>query len=138
MIAYLDTSVLLRWFLREPGYLTDFSDYKQFYSSAFTRVESRRTLHRLFLLESFSEDQYVARMSELSRFLECLFLIDLGKSILRRAEEPFPFAIGSLDAIHLSSALFVRDRAPLVFLTHDTQLAKNAAALDLRVVGVDF
>jgi hypothetical protein len=59
-------------------------------------------------------------------------------SILRRAGDPYPVAIKSLDAIHLATALVWRDRrAPdLVFATHDRQLGRAAAPLGFEVFGL--
>ena len=58
--------------------------------------------------------------------------------VLRRAGEAYPLTIKSLDAIHLASALLVRDReaSDLVFATHDQQLGRLAAVMDLPVIGL--
>ena len=59
-------------------------------------------------------------------------------SILRRAGEPYPVALKTLDAVHLATALMWRDRrAPdLVFATHDRQLGRAALALGFDVLGL--
>ena len=59
-------------------------------------------------------------------------------SILRRAGEPYPVALKTLDAVHLATALMWRDRrAPdLVFATHDRRLGRAAAALGFAVIGL--
>ena len=59
-------------------------------------------------------------------------------SILRRAGEPYPVELKTLDTVRLATALMWRDRhAPdLVFATHDRQLGRAAAALGLEVVGL--
>jgi hypothetical protein len=48
-----------------------------------------------------------------------------------------PTAVKTLDAIHLASALLVRERrAPsLVFVTHDPQRARAARALGFECLG---
>ena len=68
-------------------------------------------------------------------------LREIQPSILARAADPFPTFIGSLDAIHLATALAFRHtqpegERPLLFATHDRQLAKAAAALHFDVIGV--
>jgi hypothetical protein len=57
--------------------------------------------------------------------------------VLRRASEPFPTPLGTLDAIHLSTALAWRDarNTDLTMATHDTALATAARAVGLQVVG---
>ena len=59
-------------------------------------------------------------------------------SILRRAGEPYPVELKTLDTVHLATALMWRDRrAPgLVFATHDRQLGRAAAALGFEVIGL--
>ncbi len=59
-------------------------------------------------------------------------------SVLRRAGEPYPLALKSLDAIHLASALVLRDRRDpdLVFATHDRQLGRAAATMGFDVIGL--
>ena len=57
--------------------------------------------------------------------------------MLRRASEPFPTPVGTLDAIHLATALQVRDSQGLqvVVATHDHQLTRAARAVGLDVLG---
>jgi hypothetical protein len=68
--------------------------------------------------------------------LEEFDLIEIGPSILQRAAEPFPTVLGSLDAIHLASALLVKDEfEDLPLATHDRELAIAARAVGFRVYG---
>jgi PIN domain len=137
VIAYIDSSVLLRKLLNEPGQLNDISPYEKIYSSVIIRIECKRVLHRLALQEKLDDEQYSFLLGQLTLFLNRIFLIDFGRPIQRRAEEPFFFPIGSLDAIHLSSALAIRTEAKTAFLTHDIQLAKNARGMEFQVVGTE-
>jgi hypothetical protein len=58
-------------------------------------------------------------------------------SVLARAADPFPTDLGSLDAIHLATALELRHEFPtLTFATHDRQLAIAALAMGFEVLGV--
>jgi predicted nucleic acid-binding protein len=64
-------------------------------------------------------------------------IIPLTERILVRAGESFPTNIGTLDAIHLATALHLRDTTGLDrFLTHDAQLATAASASGFTVEGV--
>jgi len=58
--------------------------------------------------------------------------------VLERAAQPMPTELGTLDAIHLATALLWREmtRVNLVMATHDGALALGAQAHGLPVVGV--
>ena len=63
-------------------------------------------------------------------------LVPVTTGVLERAAQPFPTLIGSLDAIHLASALAVADQYDgLIFLTHDRGLALAARAMGFEVEG---
>ena len=56
---------------------------------------------------------------------------------MSRAGEPYPTTVGTLDAIHLATALAVQDGTALDrFLTHDRRLALAAAGTGFAVEGV--
>jgi hypothetical protein len=62
----------------------------------------------------------------------------LNRVVLRRASEPFPTQIRTLDAIHIASALLVQTRKrTLYFATHDADMATAALAMGLRVIGAE-
>ena len=61
MIAYIDTSALLRIVLREPGALDDLWSYDALVSSELLAVESARTIDRLRLQGSLTSDEAAAR-----------------------------------------------------------------------------
>jgi len=57
--------------------------------------------------------------------------------VLHRAALPMATPTGTLDAIHIATALMLRERSDddIVFATHDAQQATAAGALGFRVVG---
>ncbi|PWB76689.1 MAG: hypothetical protein C3F15_04755 [Holophagae bacterium] len=63
--------------------------------------------------------------------------MELTRPVLARASQPMPTSLGTLDAIHLATALMWAEQAgsPLVMATHDRLLATAARASGLRVVG---
>ena len=68
--------------------------------------------------------------------LDAIEVVPLAPEVLERAGDPFPTSIGTLDAIHLASALAIRDEVPdLVFATHDAELALAASAMGFDVRG---
>ena len=138
MIAYVDSSVLLRVVLGQPDRLTEWEQIERGVTSALTRVECLRTLDRQRVEEALGEAQYAERRGLLLGFLERLDRVALSSTILIRAAEPFPTPLGALDALHLATALTWRSgRTPdLVMATHDRQLARAAQAAGFVVVGV--
>lgn len=69
---------------------------------------------------------------------EAFNLIALDSTVLGRAAEPFPTTLGSLDAIHLASAVLAKQEfEDLVLATHDGELAIAARSVGLTVHGVE-
>lgn len=61
-----------------------------------------------------------------------LLLVPVSEAVLRRAREPFAEPLRTLDAVHLASALSVRDGVG-VFLAYDRRLLAAATAEGLEV-----
>lgn len=138
MTVYLDTSVILSRFLGQANALSAWGEWRRAYTSEITRVEFLRTVDRLRLGGQVDDDERVALHQHFRVLWEATHRIALSPAVLDRASEPFPTVVGTLDALHLSSALAVQG-APerdITFLTHDEQLARAVAAIGLSVVGV--
>lgn len=138
MIAYLDTSALLRIVLREPGALDDLRSYDALVSSELIAVESARTIDRLRAQGSLTTEEAAARVRAVNDWLEAIDLVLLRPPVLSRASEPMPMPLGTLDALHLATALIWRDRmGPLpMMVTHDTALGLAAQAFGFDVRGI--
>jgi predicted nucleic acid-binding protein len=137
MTAYVDTSALLRIVLREPEALDELRSYDGLVSSELIAVESARTIDRLRLHGSLSADEAAVRVRLISEWLEAIDLVLLRPPILSRASEPMPMPLGTLDAVHLATALVWRDRmGPLpAMATHNTALGSAARAFGFEVLG---
>ena len=137
MIAYLDTSALLRLVLREPGALEELLKCEALVSSELLGVEALRTLDRLRLQGALSAEEVVSRRAAVEEWLEGVDLVLLRRPVLARACEPFPTPLGTLDALHLATALVWRDRMrrPLTVATHDRGLALAARSFGFGVLG---
>lgn len=137
MTAYIDTSALLRLILREPHALDELRSCDRLVASELVAVEGRRTLDRLRIAGSLTAGEAAARGAVLGEWLEAVDLILLRTPVLARASEPLPVALGTLDALHLASALAWRDRMdePLVMATHDAALGAAARAFGFAVLG---
>jgi predicted nucleic acid-binding protein len=136
--VYLDTSALLRLVLGEPGALEDLRRADALVSSELLVVESHRTIDRLRVKGSLSTEDAVERRQLVGEWLEAVDLVLLRGPILARASEPMPVALGSLDALHLATALVWRDRLnqPLVLATHDDLLGLAARTFGFDVRGI--
>ena len=137
MIAYIDTSALLRLVLREPGALDELRSGDRLVSSELIVVESLRTIDRLRLQGALSADEAASRRQHTTEWLEAVDLVLLQQPILARASEPFPTPLGTLDALHLATALVWRDRMreSLTLATHDKDLALAARSFGIDVLG---
>lgn len=137
MIAYIDTSALLRIVLREPGALDDLRGYEGLVSSELIAVESARTIDRLRIQGSLTTAEAAERVGAVTEWLEAIDLVLLRPPVLSRASEPMPVSLGTLDAIHLATALIWRDRmGPLPqMVTHDTTLGAAARTFGFDVRG---
>ena len=138
MIAYIDTSALLRVVLREPGALDDLRSYDGLVSSELIAVESARTIDRLRLQGSLTTDEAAIRVRAISDWLEAIDLVLLRPSVLSRASEPMAMPLGTLDAVHLATALIWRDRmgALPTMATHDAALGLAARTFGFDVRGI--
>lgn len=137
MIAYLDSSAVLRIILGQTNALKEWRAITRGVASALVEVECLRTLDRLRLAEGMEDTEVAKRREAVFRFMEALEVVEITRPVLARAAQPLPTALGTLDAIHLATALLWKDRqgAPLVMATHDDALATASRSSGLRVVG---
>jgi predicted nucleic acid-binding protein len=134
--AYIDSSVLLRIILGEPEPLTSWGSIDLAVSSELVRLECLRTIDRARIQLQLTDAAVSRQRADLLEALDSISLIPLTTPVLERAAEPFPTLIGSLDALHLASALLVRGQyEDLLFATHDHALGVAARAMGLRVDG---
>jgi predicted nucleic acid-binding protein len=136
MTVYLDTSVILRILFREGNPVSVWKKWDKAYSSALWRVEALRTTDRLRLTQEITDIEVAALVREIQVIDDTLAICAIDEKILQRAGETFPTVVGTLDAIHLASALRIREFDALdALLTHDLQLATAARSLGFTVIG---
>jgi predicted nucleic acid-binding protein len=138
VIAYVDSSVLLRLLLGHADRLVQWSAVQVAVASALVEVECLRTLDRLRMEHPSAAADLVERRAALFEILASFELLEVSRPVLQRAAMPLPTPLGTLDAIHLASATLwahVR-REELVMLTHDRALAAAARATGLKALGV--
>lgn len=140
MNAYLDASVILRVLFGEPGQLDQWAAITAPCTSALTRVECARTLDRIRIQGLASPDAAAHRLPILERIFEGIEVVDLSPLILMRASLPLPAPLGTLDSLHLATALAWREQHAdqgLVFATHDRALGRAATMMGLAVSGTE-
>lgn len=137
MIAYVDASVLLRVVLGQQNALPEWRQIDQGVSSALVATESLRTLDRVRQCVGLSDIEIARRRSTIFALIDSLELIEVDAMVLDRAAQPMPTELGTLDAIHLASALLWKEATGLdaVMATHDRALGMAALAHGLKVVG---
>jgi len=125
-IIYLDTSALGRVLLGEPdapAVLRDIGAFEQRVSSRLMRVELRRLALRQ------------GRLADADRLLAGIALIPVDEDLLAAAETVPPTTVGTLDAIHLATALRLSHSGRLdAVMTYDSRLADGAQRHDLPVL----
>lgn len=138
MIAYIDASIVLRLTLGQPDALPEWRQVDRGVASALVMTECLRTLDRLRLRAGFSDSEVATRRATILALIASLELVEVDSVVLDRAAQPMPTELGTLDAIHLATALLWKDqtRTDLIMATHDAALALGAQAHGLRVVGI--
>ena len=131
--------MLLRIILGQRGRLKEWKSVRDGVASALAEVECLRTLDRLRLRNAIDDDDLSVRREAVYRLLEEIEIVEPTRPVLTRASLHLPIPIGTLDAIHLATAMLWRESssADLVFATHDTALGIAARSSGFRVVGLD-
>jgi len=138
VIAYVDSSVVSRVVMRQPNRLVELETCTQRLTSLLTQLECLRAMDKARLDEGLDQDEILARRLVLFQQLRRMSKIAVARSVLDRAGSSFPLPVKTLDAIHLATALQLRERRyhELVFATHDRQQGRAAAALGFEVIGL--
>ncbi len=140
--VYVDASVLLRIVLDEPNALPDWDGLEDPVTSVLAEVEALRTIDRAARKAThprrkpLTEDLANVARVRLHEVLEMFGRIELEPAMLAQAGR-LAGPLGTLDALHLATALTWQDRAGITatMATHDPELASAAARHGLRVIG---
>jgi predicted nucleic acid-binding protein len=109
MIAYVDASVLLRVALGQPDQLAEWHQIDQGIASALVLTESLRTLDRVRLRAKLSDIEIAKRRGTILSLIGSIELVEVDAVVLERAAQPMPTELGTLDAIHLATALLWKE-----------------------------
>ena len=136
-MTYVDTSVWLRVLLGDPDRLERWAELEDPVVNELVMVEGLRTLDRLRLTGQVTDSQAAAQHGAFRALLARVPVAELSPAVFKRASEAFPVVVGTLDALHLATALALRDEAgaSMRLATHDAQLARAGRAMGLEVLG---
>jgi hypothetical protein len=128
-VIYLDTSVALAHLLAEDRQPPDELWTEDLWSSRLLEYELWNRIHARDLARTHAD---FARL-----LLARVSLLALDRSVLTRALQPFPMPTRTLDAIHLTSASYLRERgAEVRVATYDARMAESAEGIGLGLYEV--
>lgn len=136
MNCYFDSSAVLSSLLDQSPNFKDWKKVERGFSSAVILIECNRVLDRYRLLNEIDDIELVELKTCLKRFTSSITIFHISPEIVQRASESFPTIVGSLDSIHLSTALEIRENIvkDLIFVSDDKQQTICALALNLETV----
>lgn len=136
MICYIDSSAVLRIILNTKGSFGGFNRYSKIGSSELLLIECNRVLDR-YRMENILNDEQIAIVKEnLKNFTDGMYIIEMTEAVKSRASGAFPSIIGTLDAIHLATAILWQEgNQQLTVISHDRQMNICARALGFIICG---
>lgn len=140
MILYLDTSALVKLYVREPGSTalrSHASKAEALATSVVAYAEARAAFGRLKQSGTSSEGRHQQRLERFGLDWEALLRVELIPEVLRSAGDLAEiYSLRGFDSIHLASALWLKARVsvPVDFAVFDRRLGVAAARAGLAVV----
>ncbi|MBU0936693.1 MAG: PIN domain-containing protein [Spirochaetes bacterium] len=129
MVAYLDSSVVLRYILLGDTALHHAMAFPRLVSSELLEIECRRTINRCRLQNELGDDTLVQALDRLDQLLQMVDLIELDGPIKQRAMASFPVVVKTLDALHLATAqALAAEEAPAGLQVFSYDKAMNLCA----------
>lgn len=142
MTLYAETSAVLRWLFYEDGgevVRSRLAVAAKVVSSRLTLIEIRRVVRRAERDGRLTAAQAADVLAVFAQAASTWAIVELCDEIARRAEEAFPKEpVRTLDALHLASALFLRQSFPdLAVLSADERVVTNAALLGFQTEPIE-
>lgn len=135
MKCYVDSSVILRFLLTKDPSFKRTVQFEKVGSSELLMIECSRVIERYRLENLITDEQMGEVKQKLDEIVEGMYIIELTSAIKKRAAGPFSTVIGSLDAIHLATAIlwdeYDEDQG-LVLFTFDRQMRTCALAMSIQ------
>jgi predicted nucleic acid-binding protein len=102
--VYLDTSVVLAFYLEDNDVLSRVPRDSTIGSSRLMWIEFARVLERALRANQLGPEEAVGIRRAFDEMGRTIDRLRLSEEVLRRAEGSFPLLVRSLDALHLASA----------------------------------
>ena len=140
MILYLDTSALVKLYVREAGSTAlrrHAAKAGALATSVVAYAETRAAFVRLKQSGVSSDARHRQRVQQLERDWEALLRVELAPDVLRSTGDLAEiFGLRGFDSIHLASALWLKARVSesVDFAVFDQRLAAAASKAGLTVV----
>lgn len=136
--AYIDTSVLVKRYVREPGTAEAIrlTSHHRVVISAYGLLELAAALHAKHRSGGLSSTGLRTALARAAQERPWWTLVEVTASVLGRAEDVLrQSAARSADALHIASSLVFQESlgAPIPFLTADAKQRTGAEALGLHV-----
>ena len=133
MVAYLDSSVLLRHILLGEEPIRHALEFPRVVSSELIEIECRRVLHRCRLAGELTDEALTVARERLDEVLAGIDLLEMSRQIKQRAMDPFPVNVRTLDALHVATALMVgEDAGGVALFSHDEGMNRCARSLGIN------
>jgi predicted nucleic acid-binding protein len=138
LTVYAETSAVLRWLFNEPQgeeILETLRASPKVVCSRLTLIESHRAIRRAVTLEDLVETDAAEVRATLAQAAGRWAVLEISFDVASRAEQAFPTEpVRTLDAVHLASALLLRQAIPdLVVVSTDTRIRGNASQLGFEI-----
>lgn len=134
MTVYAETSAVLRWLFAEAdgeAVREALETASKVVTSRLTSIETRRVVQRSEREGRVTAAQAADLRAIFAQAASTWAVLEISDEVARRAEAGFPVEpVRTLDAIHLASALLLREALPaLAIVTADERVRANAHAL---------
>ena len=140
MILYVDTSALVKLYVREPGSTAlraHAAKAGALATSVVAYAEIRAAFARLKRSGGSTDAMHQQRLRQLGQDWEALLRVELAADVLRSAGDLAEiYGLRGFDSIHLASALWLKARVsePVDFAVFDQRLGAAASKAGLSVV----
>jgi predicted nucleic acid-binding protein len=136
--VYAESSAILSWLLREPtgpAVRDRLEEAAEVVTSRLTLIECERNVRRAEREGRITRQAAASAMRVLEGAASRWIIMDLVGDVPGRAAQEFPREpVGTLDALHIASALvFDRHLGKVFMLSQDDRIRTNAVALGMSL-----
>lgn len=103
MTVYLDSTVVMRHLLGIGESWAGWGKWDRAYASALMRTECCRAANRLRADGKIDDERRARLGSWIEAVSQCVTIVPVTEGVLRRAADPFPVDVGTLQGIHLAT-----------------------------------